>query len=97
MELFEGHGKHVDALDTYRELCINAEALDPPPRGVSAGLTGRLAANHALAYLARIPDSDPGSSTALICRCLEQWLLKVGSRHPGPNAACMIACIWDHC
>lgn len=78
VELFEGHGKHVDALDTYQDLCIHADSLVPPPRGVSAGLTGRLAANHALSYLSRIPD-DSGSATALICRSLELWLLKVCS------------------
>lgn len=81
IELFEGHGKHVDALDTYRDLCVRAQALDPAPRGVSAGLTGRLAANHALAYLSRIPGD--ASAAPLICRSLEQWLLKV-------RTACMV-------
>eukprot|EP00892_Ulva_mutabilis_P012193 jgi/Ulvmu1/9346/UM050_0098.1 len=75
IELYEGRGKHVDALDTYRDLCVRPHALQPPPRGVSAGLTGRLAANHALSYLMRIPD-DAGAASALICRSLEQWLLQ---------------------
>ena len=78
IQLLQNHGHHPEALDVYRKLCEAPLDLEPPPRGVSAGLTGRLAAGQALKYLMRVPaDKD---AVALICQSLEMWLLKVRGR-----------------
>lgn len=75
IQLLQNHGHHPEAMDVYRLLSDAPSDLDPPPRGVSAGLTGRLAAGQSLTYLMRVPDDD--EAVPLICQSLETWLLKV--------------------
>ena len=75
IQLLQNHGHHPEALHVYRKLCEAPSDLEPPPRGVSAGLTGRLAAGQSVKYLMRVPDDS--EAAALICQSLETWLLKV--------------------
>lgn len=75
IQLLQNHSHHPEALDVYRQLCEAPSALDPPPRGVAAGVTGRLAAGQSIGYLTRL--CDDADAVPLICQSLESWLLKV--------------------
>lgn len=75
IQLLQNNGYHPEALDVYRSLCESPSDLEPPPRGVSAGLAGRLAAGQSITYLMRVPDNS--EAIPLICQSLESWLLKV--------------------
>jgi hypothetical protein len=75
IQLLKNHERHYEAMDVYHHLCEAPSELQPPPKGVSASLTGRLAASQAISYLMRLPNH--AEAVPLICQSLEQWLLKV--------------------
>ena len=75
IEHMEGHQEWGQALQLLRRLCEKPEALTPAPRGLSAGLTGRPSAWHALSLLQRIPDE--GTAARLAVQHMADWLLRV--------------------
>jgi hypothetical protein len=89
IELLMRYGKYSQALSLLQQLCKNPDALDPPARGLSQGLTGRPSAWQALDLLtqiAREPDADN-----LTLYHLSTWLLSVCI------SSCCTSCLNCHC
>lgn len=75
IELLMRYNKYPQALTVLRQLCVTPETLNPPPKGLSQGLTGRPSAWQALTLLANIAQ-EPGADDLTLYH-LSTWLLTV--------------------
>lgn len=75
IEHLEAHQEWGQALQLLRRLCTAPQNLTPSPRGLSAGLTGRPSAWHALSMLQKIPDGAAAAQLAV--QHMHDWLLDV--------------------